>query len=1127
MPSSEQSPPPSFWVRVGATICKEYAVWTVLLVGLLATFLAAKRPEEALFGMLLSVMFSTFIWMFSTQRRRALALAGHMTKVLSREFAEHRQTEAELLRFKNVLDNTLDMIFMAEPDTLRFVYLNQGAALNLGYSQQELLGMTPCQIAPFMPESTFRQLIAPLVSGDQSSLRFETVHRRKDGTDFPVSIFLQLVLQSDGGGRFFAIVRDITQDKAAEMFVLAQEQVLELIAGGAPLRQSLEAVVQLVEKSSPISLCSILLVEGQQLHHGAAPNLPDSFTQAIEGLQIGEGVGACGTAAFRKETVVVEDTGRDPLMQDYRELLWAHELHACWSTPVMSTAGDVLATFAIYRRAPGKPEAKDLELIAAATRLARIALEHARAEAELLRFKNVLDNTLDMIFMFDPETLRFVYLNQGAVLGMGYRRDELLGMMPCQINPLLPEAKFRQFIAPLLSGEQASLRYDSVHRRKDGTDFPVAVFLQLVVQSDASRLFVATVRDITDRELITKALHASELQLREMTDTVPAMIAYLDTEQRFCFHNKAYEEVFDLSSGQITGHLLADVLGPKDYERAQTKVDEVLHGYPAQYERIQITPQGDLRNYAMQYFPRYGEGVDEGKVVGFYSLGTDITELKRIDRMKTEFVSTVSHELRTPLTSIRGSLGLIAGGVAGELPEAVKNLVDIAKNNCERLIRLINELLDSEKIESGKMRLDLQVVDIKQLVEQALVSNQGFATQYRVKLVLQAPDELLQVRIDRDRMTQVLTNLLSNAVKFSPPQEAVEVRVTRVAKGVRIEIADHGPGIPEEFRNRIFQKFSQADSSDTRQKGGTGLGLNISKALIEKMGGHIGFSSEAGAGTTFFLEVPEWQTLAPLRQPLRTEVAFVKPRILVCEDDPAIAELISIMLRKAGFEVDTAHSAEQALVCLAHTRYDAMTVDLKLPGQTGMDFINVLRSDEKTRDLPVVVISVMAEEGQLQFKRKPLTVSDWLKKPINEKQLILSVRRAIAGLPSGNPRILHVEDDIDIQSIVAAIVRDFANVEFAATLEQARTRLREHQFDLVLLDLGLGKDSGWDLFEDIDALNPRPPVIVFSASDDDPDDGKQTEAVLLKTHTSNAELFDTIRRVLQISGASGPAVPNP
>jgi CheY-like chemotaxis protein len=414
------------------------------------------------------------------------------------------------------------------------------------------------------------------------------------------------------------------------------------------------------------------------------------------------------------------------------------------------------------------------------------------------------------------------------------------------------------------------------------------------------------------------------------------------------------------------------------------------------------------------------------------------------------------------------------------------------------------------------------VVDLKQLVEQALVANEGFAAQHGVSLVMRAPDAALHVRIDSDRMTQVLTNLLSNAVKFSPAGSPVEVRLSRTAQKVRAEVVDVGPGIPEEFSARIFQKFSQADSSDTRQKGGTGLGLNISRALVEKMGGTIGFSSKLGAGTTFFFEMPEWTNPVPLLKPLRPPTVSSRPRILICEGDPDVAKLISMMLGKAGFDSDMTYSAEQALASLASNTYDAVTVDLKLPGQNGVSFIGQLREDEGTRNLPVVVISAMAEQGQLQFNRKPHTVSDWLKKPIDENLLVHSLRRAVASLDSGKPRILHVEDDLDIQRITAAIAQDFASFEFAATLDEARDRLREHPFDLVLLDLALGSHSGWDLFEDIDALDPRPPVIVFSAGDVDPADGRQADAVLVKAHTSNTELLNTIQRVLQIPGDPGP-----
>ncbi|MDQ3270539.1 MAG: PAS domain S-box protein, partial [Pseudomonadota bacterium] len=295
---------------------------------------------------------------------------------------------------------------------------------------------------------------------------------------------------------------------------------------------------------------------------------------------------------------------------------------------------------------------------------------------------------------------------------------------------------------------------------------------------DASGRFTGyrgTGRDNTSMRRAADALRASEQRLREITDTLPALIAYVDKDRRFHFHNRAYEEVFGVTREQIDGKTMQELMGDEFYERVRARVDEVLSGYPVVYERTQTTARGDQRDYVINYFPCYGEGADEGEVIGFYSLGTDVTELKRIDRMKSEFVSTVSHELRTPLTSIRGSLGLVAGGMAGKLPDTAMNLIGIAKNNCERLIRLINDILDIEKIESGKMKLDLQPMALMPLMTQAIAANEGYGLANNVTLALHCDETDLQVNVEADRLTQVVTNLLSNALKFSPPGGTVDV----------------------------------------------------------------------------------------------------------------------------------------------------------------------------------------------------------------------------------------------------------------------------------------------------------------------------------------------------------------
>jgi signal transduction histidine kinase len=234
----------------------------------------------------------------------------------------------------------------------------------------------------------------------------------------------------------------------------------------------------------------------------------------------------------------------------------------------------------------------------------------------------------------------------------------------------------------------------------------------------------------------------------------------------------------------------------------------------------------------------------------------DVTEQREMERMKDEFISMVSHELRTPLTSIRGSLGLIVGANAQDLPQKVRTLLDIANNNAERLILLINDILDIDKIASGKMRFDIQEKSLARITLKAVEANEAYAQKLNVTIVLGAIDEHIRVAVDEERYIQVLSNLLSNAAKFSPRGGTIAVTAEVGAARVRVSVADQGPGIPMEFRTRIFGKFAQADSSSTRRTGGTGLGLHIAQQMIERMRGRIGFETEVGRGTTFWVELP-------------------------------------------------------------------------------------------------------------------------------------------------------------------------------------------------------------------------------------------------------------------------------
>jgi PAS domain S-box-containing protein len=246
----------------------------------------------------------------------------------------------------------------------------------------------------------------------------------------------------------------------------------------------------------------------------------------------------------------------------------------------------------------------------------------------------------------------------------------------------------------------------------------------------------------------------------------------------------------------------------------------------------------------------------EGQLISVIAQGRDVTAQLEAERLKKEFTSTLSHELRTPLTSIIGSLQLINAGVLGEVPKDVAELTEVAERNGQRLLDLINDILDIEKIESGKLTLNPEVIRVDELVREAMVLNKGFGDRFKVRFEARGELSPREVTADHKRLLQVMTNLLSNAAKFSPEGQVVEITTEELADCLRVGVHDRGPGIPEGFRARVFGRFNQADSTTSRQKGGTGLGLAICKRLVEMMQGRIGFQDREGGGTTFWFELP-------------------------------------------------------------------------------------------------------------------------------------------------------------------------------------------------------------------------------------------------------------------------------
>jgi two-component system, OmpR family, sensor histidine kinase VicK len=385
-------------------------------------------------------------------------------------------------------------------------------------------------------------------------------------------------------------------------------------------------------------------------------------------------------------------------------------------------------------------------------------------------------------------------------------------------------------------------------------------------------------QEIIDRQQVEIALRQSEEQLRLITNTLPVLIAYVDDRECYQFNNQAYTDWLGKSLTTIHGSPMREVWGEDCYPRMQTYIHQALAGNVVTYENEIQLHDGTTRSVSINYIPHID---NDEKVSGFFALTSDISDRKAIERMKDEFISVVSHELRTPLTSLHSALKILVTGRLGVLTKDGQQFLEIADENTERLVRLVNSVLDLQRIESGAVTMEKQACTATELMIQAVDAMQAMAQQHEITLVNQPLD--IQLWVDADYIVQALTNLISNAIKFSSPGGNVWLTVERQAqppiapqKGrkstkskaakaaeldavpieILFQVRDEGQGIPDNKLETIFERFQQVDSSDSRKKGGTGLGLTICRKIIEQHGGKIWVDSTVGVGSIFSFTLP-------------------------------------------------------------------------------------------------------------------------------------------------------------------------------------------------------------------------------------------------------------------------------
>lgn len=768
----------------------------------------------------------------------------------------------------------------------------------------------------------------------------------------------------------------------------------------------------------------------------------------------------------------------------------------------------------------------------------KTAEEDQKANKE--RIDSILQASPDGISAIDTKGIIQI-ANQSLLKIFGYTAEEVMGQ---KINMMMPDAishEHDHYLDRIVWGREPKLIGKGPRvvegRRKDGSFFPMELSVSQVGEGDDA-LFVGIVRDITERNKMEASIREQSAFQAALLDAIPIPIFVKDMDLKFTAFNLAYEEAFSMRREEYIGKTVLDVnYMPEDARKGYQESDKQLIEKGGFTREEVIMKYADGVDHDCMYWRRtfdLGDGIPGGMLGQLI----DITERKDMERemeeskklaesaneTKSAFLANMSHELRTPMNAIIGYAEILKEDAEDEDNEEIVPDLDKIISAGRHLLQLINDVLDISKIEAGRMEMYLEDFELSTMIDDVSSTTLALVQKNNNVLDTKIEKNIGSMRADMTKVRQMLFNLVSNAAKFtSDGKIGIEVSsfVRDEVSFFRLAVTDTGIGIPEDKIDHIFEEFTQADVSTTRNYGGTGLGLSLTKRFAQMMGGAILIESVEGEGSTFILEIPsividEDKSTNELSTKVKKAV---KPsgsrsgKILVIDDDLTARQVLKRHLEWQGYNVILAEDGEQGVALAKAEKPDAITCDIMMPNLDGWGVLEQLQSDSSTESIPVIMVS-MIDDGK---KGVSLGAVEHLRKPVNKEQLLHVVARHV----KHPAMILIVEDDEAVQEVMKKAIES-AGIEVlvAENGQVALELLKDNWPDMILLDLMMPVMDGFEFISHFRELEGAKdvPVIVVTAKDLDAQERDQlkqnVECVIGKQERYIEDVVNNVGRLI-------------